>query len=274
MFFLAPLVTSQYFQYSTGLKMLGYNLSHTQFIGYFEADVIASIEYPGKIPMFAYLSCFSKEVWILIIASLVVLSLVSSIDRKSFHLSSNIFEICYNFKILLISKSIQKSIINRISTIILSIWIISALVLSNQLTAYFTDFMVTAVPMIRIDSFEDLVKHKDTKIICREDDSFTVSVKLNDTQLKRSLLPMLEPYEHQLEYRKLAKVLKNLSYVYVTKRDLMVFIMMDFKIFYYKGPPRLEDILHLSEKTNLLEPYFMFVNNDSPVWLKVNLNRM
>ena len=203
MFFLAPLVTSQYFQYSTGLKMLGYNLSHTQFIGYFEADVIASIEYPGKIPMFAYLSCFSKEVWILIIASLVVLSLVSSIDRKSFHLSSNIFEICYNFKILLISKAMKKSMIEKTSGLILSIWIISALVLSNQFTAYFTDFMVTAVPMVRIDSFEDLVKHKDTKIVARDDDSFTQYLRENDTQLKRSLLPMLDTYVH--EFIKVAK---------------------------------------------------------------------
>ena len=57
---IALTVTSQCFQYSTGFKMIGYNLHYTHCIGYFEADIIASIEYPGKIPMFAYLSCFSK----------------------------------------------------------------------------------------------------------------------------------------------------------------------------------------------------------------------
>ena len=95
----------------------------------------------------------------------------------------------------MISKAMQKSIFNRISTLILSVWLLSAIFLTIQFTAYFMDFMITAHPMVRIDSFEDLVKHKDTKIIAREDDSFTVSVKRYDTELKRSLSLMLDPYD-------------------------------------------------------------------------------
>ena len=72
----------------------------------------------------------------------------------------------------------QKSIIKKTSALILCVWMLSALVLSNQFTAYFLDFMVTAVPMVRIDTFEDLVKHKDMKIVVRNDDSFTAYVRL------------------------------------------------------------------------------------------------
>ena len=91
----------------------------------------------------------------------------------------------------------QKSIINRISSLILSVWLLSAIFLTIQFTAYFMDFMVTAHPMVRIDSFEDLVKHKDTKIVIKDDDSLTQYLRENDTQLKRSLLPMLDTYEHE-----------------------------------------------------------------------------
>ena len=272
----APSVVSQYLVYKEfNERVFNFNITYSDFIGYFEADVIAAMEYPGKIPMFAYFSCFEKEVWLLIIASIVVLSLISSIDGKTFDLNSNIFDIFSNFMVLLISKAMKKSIIKKTSGLILSVWVLSALVLSNQFTAEFTDFMVTAVPMVRIDSFEDLVKHKDMKIVVRADDSFTVYVRQKDTPLKRSLSSMLDPYLHNDEImNKLAKGLKDQSYSYVTKRDMLIFFLSDIAFNYDNQPSRLFDILHISEKTNFYEPYLFLINNDGPNWIKINLNRM
>ena len=178
--------------------------------------------------------------------------------------------------VLLISKEMQKSIIKKISGLILSVWMLSALVLSNQFTAYFLDFMVTAVPMVRIDSFEDMVKHKDMKIVVRNDDSFTAYVRQEDTDLKRSLSSMLDPYDHDMEEseKKLAKGFKDLSYAYVTKMELMIFILIEISLYYDKEPPSIFDILHLTDKASFYEPFFLLGNHDSPDWLKVNLNKM
>ena len=233
-----------------------------------ESDIIASMEYPGSIPLFAYLSCFSKEVWLLIIASIAVLSLISSIDRKTFDFSSIIFDIFSNFMVLLISKSMQKSITNRISAIILSIWLLSALVLSIQFSTFIMEFMVTAVPMVRIDSFEDLVKHKDMKIVVLEDHSFTSYVRQNDTELKRSLSSMLDPYENDINpwLKKLAKGFKDLSYAYITNKELMIFILIDVSLNYIKEPPNIFEYLtnqksqaHMSHISHTYEPWLICV---------------
>ena len=178
--------------------------------------------------------------------------------------------------ILLINKEMQKSIIESISGIILSVWLFSALILSNQFTSYFMDFMVTAVPMVRIDTFEDLVKQKDMKIVVLEGDSFRAYLNQNDTELKRFLSSMVDPYDHDIEpsLRKLAKGFKDLSYEYITHRELVIFILIEMSIKYVKEPPSLFDILHLLERTSFLEPYFMSLNNKSHDWLKVNLKRL
>ena len=274
-FLLAP-ATAPNILYLYTMKDFGFDLRPTICVGYLEADVIAAREYPGTIPMFAYLSCFSKDVWLLIIASIAILSMISSIDKKTFEIRSNIFKIFYNFMFLLISKEMQKSIIDGILSPILCVWLLSAMFLSNQFTAYFMDFMVTAVPMDRIDSLEDLVKHKDMKIVILESHSFMSYVNENDTELKRSLSSMLDPYSHDMEpsYKKLAKGFKDLSYGYLANRELMIFILIDIRLNYIKEPPDIFDILHLSERTSVYTPYFMVLNNDSPDWLKVNLNKM
>ena len=164
----------------------------------------------------------------------------------------------------------KKSIIDRISRIILSVWLLSALVLSYQFTAYFTDFMVTAVPMVRIDSFEDLVKHKDMKILVRSDDFFTAYVRQNDTELKRTLSSKLETYKSHSEIsNKLAQGLKDMSYSYVNKRESLIFYFT-----LNEELRRLSAIIHLSDKTNFYEPYLFLLNNDSPDWIKINLNKM
>ena len=79
---LTPVVSSQYFKYSHVLAKLGVTISHTDYIGYFEADVIAARKYPGTLPMFAFRYCFPNEVWTLVFVSIFCLSLITSFDHK------------------------------------------------------------------------------------------------------------------------------------------------------------------------------------------------
>ena len=87
---------------------------------------------------------------------------------------------------------------------------------------------------------------------------------------------MLDPYDHDMDpsLKKLAKGFKDLSNAYITNKELMIFILIDISLNYIKEPPDIFEYLHLSEKSSSYELYFMMVNNDSPYWIKVNLNKL
>ena len=126
---LAPVVTSQYYKYSGALAKLGVTLLHTDYIGYFEADVIAARKYPGTVPTFAFRFCFPKEVWILVFVSIVCLSLISSFDNKLVFNNKKLLKYFYNYLIYLLWESMEKSLINssyRSAQHLLIVWLLSA----------------------------------------------------------------------------------------------------------------------------------------------------
>ena len=279
-FVIAPIVATQFFKYSSGMKMFDIIIQHTDCLGYFEADVIAAIKYPGTVPLFAYVYCFPKEVWLLIVFSIVVLSLISSIDCKNRKYLKNIIKYLFNYSIALFSQSMENVVLLATPKAVLSVWLLTAFVLSNQFTASLMDFMIKAVPMVRIDTIEDLVKRKDMKIIVRDDESFTSFVRQNDTQLKRTLDSMLDTYEdtYDLIMAKLSKRFRDGSSANINKRELLIFNLIKLSQYEEKNElgysTKLLDTLHLSEKNNYFEPYFMFYNNKSEIWIKENVNKM
>ena len=178
----SPTMASQFLKYKRLMQSIfQYNLGRTDILGYFQADVILAVEFPGKSPRFAYIYCFPLEVWLLIAISIVVLALVtyySGTNEKT-----SVGKIVFYFSIVLLSKSIEKAVLLAIPKAVLSIWFLMALILTNEFIAYFMDFMITALPMVRIDTFEDLVGRKDMKIFVREDVfRFICQTKRHSTQ--------------------------------------------------------------------------------------------
>ena len=220
---LAPVVSAQYFIYSSALAEIG-KTKATNCIGYFEADVIATRKYPGSVPIFAFTLCYPKEVWILITISIIVLSFISSIDYE-FDINIKIMlKYCFNYSVSLFKHPLERLITKSTPKQIIIFWLFSTFVLINHFTAYIMDFMISAVPVLRIDTMEELSYHSDMKIVVRNDDSFSSFVNEADTPLKKTLNQMLWPYDilqdHSIE---VALGLRNGSLANVNKRNLLIF---------------------------------------------------
>ena len=224
---LAPMVIAQYYKYSSALANFGVTLLRTDYVGYFEADVVAARKYPGSAPIFAFKYCFPKEVWILVFVSMVCLSLISSFDNKLVFNYKKLLKYFYNYLNYLLWESMEKSLINSSFRQILIVWLLSAFVLSIHFTAYLMDYMISAVPMVKIDSLNDLAQQDHMKIVVRFDDSFVEFVNMKDSPLKKRLSAQLLPYElmHHI-VQDMIRGLRNGSLANVSKRNMGIFNML------------------------------------------------
>ena len=274
---LVPVVTSQYFIYSTMLANFGAYYGHSDCIGYMEEDVIAARKYPGSLPMFQFIYCFQKEVWTLIIVSILILSLILSFDRSCVLNLGMIPSIIFNLSISLVNCSIENLVIISCSKQLIIVWLLSAFVLYNEYSSYLMDYMIRAVPMEKIDSLEDLAQHKHMTIFVRYDDSFLHYIEMRDNPMKLSLIKQVYKYEIlQNLYDELARGLRNGSSAYVSRRNFLIFNMLMLSEYEKRKEtePPLIDLLHFSEKTDFYEPYFLLCKNDGSNWLTSNLNKM
>ena len=93
---MAPAVATHYLTYSERLKMLGFEFGYTKTIDFYEVSTVVSLARTGSLPIFAYFLCFPTQVWALILASILFLSLISSIKERfqfDFQISLNIYSI-------------------------------------------------------------------------------------------------------------------------------------------------------------------------------------
>ena len=276
---LAPIVSTQYLKYSSTLKALSVEITYTDCIDYFEADVIVAIKSRGTIPMFAYVFCFPIEVWALILLSLIVLSLISSIDHKLVLNYKKISKHFRNYFVLLLSKPLERLVFQSTSKQILIVWLFSALVLSNQFTTYLMDFMIRAIPELRIDTLEQLSKQKNMKLAVREDSTFFDYINETETPTNKILRNKLKPYDSLNDFvNELTNGLRNGTMATINKRNIIIFILMEVRESQKKlagnNDQSLSDLLHFSKKLDFYEPYFLVTNNKSAPWIKDNLNIM
>ena len=271
--FLTSALISTFFTYKSQLGMLGYNVGHSSFIGYSKGEVIAARKYPGSLPLFGYISCFPFNIWVCIITSIMLISLISSIDNKLIVNFNKILRHCFNYSVLLLSKSIEKSIITSTSKQILIVWLFSAFILSTQFSTYLLDFMIRPIFIARIDTLEQLAKQDHMKIFARYEGSFVTFINMTDTPLKKALHKQLRTYEIYNNVKSLLiECLPKGTCAYVNEYLAVIFSMVDLSE--EQSDYEFLSLLHLSEKTDFNEPYLLLMNDDSPDWLKSNLNKM
>ena len=138
--------------------------------------------------------------------------------------------------------------------------------------------MARTIPVLKIDSLEQLAQRKDLKILVRSDSSLFKYASDVNSELARAIDKQLDPYS---DYNgpgfreKLATGLRNGSFVYVNTRLTVIFGIMNLSDFHKKlGEEPLIDILHISEEDGGLEPYFAFFNAESDPWILNTLNKM
>ena len=117
---------------------------YSGLVSFFEIGTFASKFYPDVKPVFKFLGMFDKIVWSMIIISIIVLSIISSVNQKI-----KIQEFIWNYFELLFSRSIQKRIGKNARKLCLGVWLVSTFYLSTVFTSQLLDYMITAVPIIK-----------------------------------------------------------------------------------------------------------------------------
>ena len=265
-------MVSQYLVYKEWMKILGFDMVLSKPVGFYEMNTIAAKVSLGLIPMFAYFKCFSLNVWILLFVSMLSLALVSKLSTNKTRLKSFRFYF-WNYSTLLLSKSMNDSIVKSVPYLILSIWLISSLFTSIQFMAHFYDFMVTTVPVIIIKTLEDLSQRTDMRIIVRGDSSLAAFTHLQNSSLAEALGKQLDPY---YDFRAenitqiLTQKLPNGLTAYINERLILILDLIK----HFQSQNISLDSVYISRESATFEPYFFFLNKNLSQWALHLLNQM
>ena len=267
---LSPATAGQYLKYTEALSLLGIKLDYSVCLGFFEMGSFLARTWPGRLRPFEYFRCFHFGTWSLVFASIMVLSVMSTIKLKNHQFS---YEFAWNYFNLLFQKSFQKFILKQNQNHLLFIWVLSSLFLSINFCVYLLDNMVRAQPTIKIDSLDQLANSK-LKIIARTDSALAeFAHNSKDVELAQQLQPLLKLYDIYDSVEERTIGLRAGTHVYVNQRLVLMFAAI--------GMSRLEgiglnlmEILHISKDDGGLEPYFIFVNHETDKSVLVKLNNV
>ena len=235
-------------------------------VDFFEFNTIAAKVTLGSTPMYAYLNCFTKEVWILLVLSLVSLAMISKLSANN---SKSFGYYLFNYIIIFFKQELAPHIKNSVPYLIIGLRLLSALLVSIEFTAFITEFMVTTVPVIRIKTLEQLSKRQDLKIIVRDDSSLVVYAN-KSKPLDAALAQQLEPYyDFWVENigPKLIKGLRDGSIAYISDGLLMICSLIELSETHNVS----FDSVFISRGSSSFEPYFLSSIEMSP-WASKVLN--
>ncbi|CAG2104431.1 unnamed protein product [Medioppia subpectinata] len=271
---MTPLVASEYIEYSTQLREFDFYFRHSDCIDYYEMAAFVSLSTIGDgRTHFTYFRCFSPGVWLCAVLSIWVLSLVSS--RNICHESHTFF---WHYFTIMFIKSMPLFIQRSNQRFIISVWLVSALVLSTCFTTYLLDHMSSAAPVMTIDTLDALSRRPDMKIVVRNESSLAQYSRLYDTELAANIRQNLRPYMDYEEVRdELIVGLRNGSMAYANARLTIIFDLMQMTRLDTSpeaNRTKLIDVMHIADDSEGLEPYFLFVTEESEDWVHKGLNRV
>ena len=106
---LAPILPTQFKKYNSMLNPLGISFQITNYIDFLETNNLVAKTWMGAIPLFTYIHIFPPIIWISITNSILVLSVISSLQMSNkFTINHMTCEYICNYWILLFSKSMQR----------------------------------------------------------------------------------------------------------------------------------------------------------------------
>ena len=255
---------------------IGLNLHYTDCIDFFEMSTLVSKIHYGSLPLFQFVKTFDSHVWILIFLSIMILAFVSIMEKHNY---SKIFDYYWNYLILMFNGSIQQLLKDTNSCMLHGVWLISAFYLAIIFTSYLLDYMIRAPPIIKIDNLVQLAERDDVKIITRMDTTLSAYAYSSDTELAKKINDKMIRYEFDDWKGLLGEIgtgLRNGSLAFSDVRLTIIYALIEFMSVEKQGEnnEKLTDLLHISEENGGLEPYIIFINDESADWITPGLNDM
>ena len=239
---------------------------YSGLVSFFEIGTFASKFYPDVKPVFKFLGTFDKIVWSATIISIIVLSIVSSVNLKI-----KTQEFIWNYFELLFSRSIQKRIRNLTCKLCLSVWLMSAFYLSIVFTSILLDYMTTAVPIVKLDELQDLALPQIKTVYGRDVGPFGAFIKAKRTELAKMINAKFEAIHEIIS--DVSNRLRNGSSALFSDRLNLMFMLADYSDQETAcEKDKLIDILHISKGSGGFDPYFLAVTENIEDWVLKYLN--
>ena len=267
---LEPLTYGQIMTYKPTLEDVGgIYLTPSKYLGSFATTTIAAKTKLGSEPILELFKCFTPTVWTFILVSLLILSLISSF-KSNFQTVMTYF---WNYSILLLSQAMDSTEMKGYSLIITSFWFISALLITIQFTVFFIDAMVVPVPIIRINTLEDLAQAKSMNIIIRPESSLYNFANKENSSLALTLRAKIEEYTDfygENISQRLIKGFADGTAAFLNDRLILAFAFIEMSMNYNIS----FESIHISTESASYEPYFLYFNTEFPQWASTLLNNM
>ena len=280
-----PTKISHYLTYGKIIKSFtGSDLNLSMWVGMMSPNTMVTKILPGSVPEFIYFRCYSIITWILILITILLISIIhlfklrvtssNRIANSAKQQAKILMEIMINHISPLLSRSLERDQAVKSSRLSLSVYLLFSMVISIKFCTYLLDNLQWELPVIKINTLEDLAQRKNIKIIVRHDSSFVTFVDQGDSELTRSIQKQLEPYfdfdEDDIE-NKLVKGLMEGSVAYFQEHLTVVQILFDLKT---RNKTFSMDNLHISTGSAGDQPYFILYNPEIPIWASLALDRM
>ena len=239
---------------------------YSGLVSFAEIGTFASKFYPAPKPIFKFLGAFDNSVWLLTIIAIIVLSIVSSVNHKI-----NTLQIIWNYFELLFSKSIQKCITNSSFKLCLGVWMISALYLSMVFTSRLLDYMIKAVPIVKLDELQRLTTPRIKTVFGRDFGPLYAFISAEKTELAKKINAKFEAFQeinHDVSNR-----LRDGSSALFSDRLNLIFMLADHSNQEISDDQdKLINILHISKGNGGFDPYFLAVTENIEGWVLKSLN--
>ena len=273
---LAPVTTSQFLLFNSRLNFFGINNVISKFIGFSDvSSILSKIKIENR-PLFQSFRCFQYDIWSLILASIILLSIISSF--KNFTITMFRKNV-WNYSANLLGKSTTKIIKAPGNSLInlAGAWLLSAFLINILFNVSFLEEMVSPKPVTKIDSIDDLFK-SDMVVLARDD---SVLYTYLDS-IQSPLIKRIESYtNYETINEKLFDGLRTGSLAYVTQKAVLIYsiLKLNDKIKLERRVYSDEDIelismLHISKDDGGTEPYYFIINENMDNEIQANISIM
>jgi hypothetical protein len=248
-------------------------LKITRTFGIISEGHILSALKPGKKIIFEYFQTFDAYLWILILTTLLLVSLImASIRKSSKGFLSNFFQLLS----FLLSDVIPKRVLPKelSGKIIFNFWFITSTLLLINFSAYIHGFFVKNIPNDAIDSWDDLYLKKEFRILTTEFsflNSFIESNDNSDDDMARDFKSRIERiYEMKSNQTEILNILEN-----ITKSNRVLF-GQKFHLEAFKSEySRIwNESLYISKYGGGISPYFLGLSREIDKQLESHINKL
>ncbi len=265
--FLYPM-SQYYIEKLEKLFFLNIKLKTTRNLGIFSIGHILSAVRPGKRYIFDYFLSFDLKVWINMILTLIVISILMSLTQRSF---KTILSNFWYFSSIILSELFPKRMITKNLTqrIIICFWLIFCTIFLSAFSGVLYGFFVKNIPNDVIDSWDELYSRKEFGIII-SDYSLSSDFPEEDNILHDFKARIDDKISLNYSINNLTTLFENITKtnrVFIGQKNSLRSYVARFGQYF-------KDSLHISEYGGGISPYSLIINPLFESQLEIEINKM